>query len=51
MSIHDISEILILVCYVYLAFRCRKYRKRIEELERDIERIPYEMCLNCDKSK
>ena len=51
MDLGNISTLLFSIAYLCLALRCRKYRKENEELKRAIERMPYEMCLNSDKSE
>ena len=44
-------SLLVLVLFIVLIFKYRRLKKENFELKISIERMPYEMCLNCDKSK
>ena len=46
-----IAGILIVVNYFDILIKYKKIKKENEELKLSIERMPYEMCLNCDKSE
>lgn len=51
MDLESILPLLFSIAYMHLAFRCRKYRKENEQLKHQLEIMPYEMCMNCDKSE
>ena len=44
-------SLFVLVPFIVLIFKYRRLKKENFELKISIERMSYEMCLNCDKSK
>lgn len=50
-SVFLFVSFLIIIPFIILLIKYNKMKKQYFELRLHMERMPYEMCLNCDKSK